>query len=133
VNMNENGDDWVSFSPLDVQVSPNGKLVAVFTDSKSGRVILYEYGTNVILSNLWGLEMNDFTLPRLLFLNDEYLLCTSHEKIKIYEIYNSKCIEALVGHKDIVRGLSLTKDAFVACSFDSSISEWPFSISPKEL
>lgn len=43
-NMNSNGDDWVSFTAMDIIPSPNnnGKYLLVSTDDESGRIILFK-------------------------------------------------------------------------------------------
>ncbi|KAI9358567.1 WD40-repeat-containing domain protein [Zopfochytrium polystomum] len=40
-NMNSNNDDWVSFTPMDLAVSPSGRFLAVYTDAGSGRIVVY--------------------------------------------------------------------------------------------
>ncbi|CAG8527406.1 18916_t:CDS:2 [Dentiscutata erythropus] len=43
-NMNANGDDWVSFTAMDIIASPNngGKYLLVATDDENGRIIMFK-------------------------------------------------------------------------------------------
>ncbi|RHZ90005.1 hypothetical protein Glove_9g145 [Diversispora epigaea] len=47
-NMNSNGDDWISFTAMDIIPSPNnnGKYLLVSTDDESGRIILFKTFNN---------------------------------------------------------------------------------------
>jgi COMPASS component SWD3 len=124
-NMNETGDDWVSFSPLDVQVSPNGKYVAVYTDSKSGRVIVYHYKSNEIAVNLWNLDVDEYSQPRLLWHpSGNALVCTSHDTLFVYDL-KTGTHDKLRGHKERIRSLCFQGDRLVSCSFDSTVRIWP--------
>ncbi|KAJ2992953.1 hypothetical protein HDV02_002737 [Globomyces sp. JEL0801] len=67
VNMNANGDHWVSFSPMDLALSPNEKFLAVYTDSKAGRIIIYYNKTSNIVLNLWNTIVDEFSMPRLVW------------------------------------------------------------------
>jgi COMPASS component SWD3 len=124
-NMNETGDDWVSFSPLDIQVSPDGKYVAVYTDSKSGRVIIYHYKSNEIAVNLWNLDVDEYSQPRLLWHpSGNALVCTSHDTLFVYDLKTGNH-EKLRGHKERIRSLCFQGESLVSCSFDSTIRIWP--------
>jgi COMPASS component SWD3 len=127
VNMNENGDDWVSFSPMDVKVSPDAKFVAVYTDSIAGRVIILNYGTNEILSNCFGMEIDAFSLPRLEFVSEEHLACTNFSSVDIFDIYSGKVVDTLKCHTDVIRGLLVSESLLTTCSFDSTIAMLSFS------
>ncbi|KAH9265526.1 hypothetical protein BASA83_011122 [Batrachochytrium salamandrivorans] len=56
VNMNANGDAWVSFVPVHISPSPSGHHVAVYTDAKAGRIIIYETEHHV-LCVIFGVSM----------------------------------------------------------------------------
>jgi COMPASS component SWD3 len=40
-NMNTNGDNWVSFTPMDMVFHASGDYLVVYTDSQAGRIIVY--------------------------------------------------------------------------------------------
>jgi COMPASS component SWD3 len=52
VNMNELGDDHVSFTAMDLAVSPCNRMLLVATDRP--RLILFRLGTSQILRNFYG-------------------------------------------------------------------------------
>ena len=127
VNMNENGDDWVSFSPMDVKVSPNSEHVAVYTDSKAGRAIIFKYGSSEVISSCFGMEIDDFSLPRLEFVSEEHLACTNYNKVTVFDIYSEKVVETLDYHEDVIRGIIVKDSSLFTCSFDCSVVKLPFT------
>jgi COMPASS component SWD3 len=45
-NMNANGDDHCSFTPMHIALSPNKKSLLIFTDSESGRLLIQKTFSN---------------------------------------------------------------------------------------
>ncbi|CAG8563772.1 7716_t:CDS:2 [Acaulospora morrowiae] len=76
-NMNLNGDDWVSFTAMDIVPSPNndGKYLLVSTDDENGRIILYKtFGdaTNAT-TNGNGVNHSSTTLIQIANFYDEFI------------------------------------------------------------
>ncbi|KAI8896259.1 WD40-repeat-containing domain protein [Globomyces pollinis-pini] len=130
VNMNANGDHWVSFSPMDLALSPNEKFLAVYTDSKAGRIIIYYNKTSNIVLNLWNTIVDEFSMPRLVWNPMGSLLCcTSNNDVYVFDIFNEgECVQKLVGHNGMVRSLAFTRDnELISGSFDQSVRIWELS------
>ncbi|KAJ3045153.1 hypothetical protein HK097_001276, partial [Rhizophlyctis rosea] len=64
-NMNQNGDSWVSFVPMDLSPSPSGNFLAVYTDSKAGRIIIFASRSDRQVRNLYGTVADGFSRPRI--------------------------------------------------------------------
>ena len=62
VNMNANGDDHVSFTPMHIQCSPSGEHLLVQTDKD--RIIVMRTHTPIQSRNLYGTINNEFSQPR---------------------------------------------------------------------
>lgn len=62
VNMNATGDDHVSFTALDMSLSPDGKFVLVSTDRN--RLIMFATGTPFQARNFYGVPNDQWSTPR---------------------------------------------------------------------
>jgi COMPASS component SWD3 len=125
-NMNQNGDHWISFTPLDLAVSPCGKYVAVYTDSKAGRIIVYRAKSSFIVANFWDFFVDEFTKPSIVWHpNQPILVCSDKNDICILSLNETSKVQRLKGHSDAVRGLSFDqKGNLYSCSFDGQIRIW---------
>ncbi|KAJ3312280.1 hypothetical protein HDU76_002915 [Blyttiomyces sp. JEL0837] len=111
-NLNSNNDDWVSFTPMDIAVSPTSQHLAIYTDSTSGRIIIYKIPSFDILhtpsptspnstsqrikptgeivrplsllKNLYGVDADGFSRPKLLWDSTETRIYATSDDSKIY-------------------------------------------------
>ncbi|KAF9112609.1 hypothetical protein BGX27_003103 [Mortierella sp. AM989] len=130
-NMNVNKDDWVSFTPLDISVSPhnNGGYLLVSTDSPTGRQILFRTDSALQLSNYYGVPTDGFSTPRNAWhKSGKYFYVTGNDhKIYCFQVGgNQKIVKILEGHTSLVRGLFMDyqRNMLVSCSFDKSVRLW---------
>ncbi|EGF80380.1 hypothetical protein BATDEDRAFT_19556 [Batrachochytrium dendrobatidis JAM81] len=129
VNMNSNGDTWVSFVPVCISPSPSGHHVAVYTDSKAGRIIIYQARTSRIVHDLWGVDADGFTQASCCWHpSGKFLFASSDDKSCIvYHIASGRIINKLTGHEGLVRGITfdVAANALVSCSYDRTVRVWP--------
>ncbi|KAI8904728.1 WD40-repeat-containing domain protein [Gorgonomyces haynaldii] len=125
VNMNVNGDDWVSFTPMSLSVSPSGKHLLVYTDSKAGRVIIYETLTSRIVQELWGVLVDDFDCPQSAWHpNGRYVACTSNDNtVHVFDL-KTKSVIKIEGHLGTIRGLDFSQNDLYTCSYDKTVRCW---------
>ncbi|CAG8487677.1 7756_t:CDS:2 [Ambispora gerdemannii] len=130
-NMNENGDEWVSFTPMDISPSPhnNGKYLLVSTDDETGRQILFLVNSDVQVRNFYGARVNKFSTPRHCWHpSGKYFYVTDDTKgdICIFDVATAKIIGRLEGHTSIVKSLwfDIERDLLISCGFDKTIRVW---------
>lgn len=127
-NTNANGDDWVSFTPMDLKPHPSGTHVLCYTDQKSGRMIIFRARSAGQAKNMYGTENDGFSQPRCVWSRDGgYIYATSDDfRIWVFEVATGKAIAQLAGHSGIVRDLAYDAelDAVVSCSFDKTVRIW---------
>jgi WD40 repeat protein len=124
-NMNPNLDSWVSFSVLDLACSPCGKYIAVYTDSKAGRVIVFNQRSSIVVMNFWDLDVDEFSKPRLLWHPKEpIIICTDMKCVSVLALSEKVCVQKLTGHNDIIRGIAFGDEKLFSCGFDKQIRCW---------
>ncbi|KAJ3296240.1 hypothetical protein HK104_001805 [Borealophlyctis nickersoniae] len=127
-NMNENGDDWVSFAAMDLAPSPSGRHLACYTDSKAGRIIIFASRESRQAKNLYGVVADEFSRPRCCWdVDGKLLFATSDDRrVYVFEIATGTVVQRLGGHQDVVRGLAVDADRAwaVSCSFDKTVRIW---------
>jgi COMPASS component SWD3 len=125
-NTNPNGDDWVSFSPMDLAVSPSGKHIVIYTDQKAGRLIILRTESSIHVKSLYGVECDGFSQPRCCWSSDgAYIYATSDDfKIWVYEVSSGKVVEKLAGHTGVVRDVARDGSKLVSASFDKTVRIW---------
>jgi len=133
INMNLNGDNWVSFTPMYLIPSPNHKYILCCTDNQSGRTILFRNRSNAQPRIFYGAEIDEFTNPRCCFHSSgQYVFITSNDySVCVFEVPTAKLVKKLYGHKAIVRDISFIEPSeeyenglLVSCSYDKTIRVW---------
>eukprot|EP01137_Pigoraptor_chileana_P021958 Opistho-2@86336 len=126
VNMNAYGDDWVSFSAMELSYSPNNKYLLVSTDKD--RLILFLRETGEQVRNFYGATNDEFGQPRHCWHpSGHYIFSTSQDMcIYIWDVKTEKTVAKLSGHKGVVRDISFVPDldVLVSCGFDHKILVW---------
>lgn len=127
-NMNANGDDVVSFTVMDLAISPSGKHVLAATDHRSGRVLLLKLFSGEIIRNYYGVPQDEFSTPKLCWHPTGRGFFVTGDDFKIHTFEASTCRELgkLEGHTGVVRALHFDAAANVLLSgsFDRSVRRW---------
>eukprot|EP01113_Clastostelium_recurvatum_P007696 TRINITY_DN13599_c0_g1_i3.p1 TRINITY_DN13599_c0_g1~~TRINITY_DN13599_c0_g1_i3.p1 ORF type:complete len:454 (-),score=112.17 TRINITY_DN13599_c0_g1_i3:148-1467(-) len=130
-NMNQNGDDHVSFTALDLCVFPSGQYVLVCTDSS--RLIMLrvkEAGVKAPdcaehVRTFYGCSNDEYSQPRCqVSLSGQYVFATSQDNaVYVWDVATQKVVEKLAGHTAIVRDINYhpQRDILASCSFDKTI------------
>jgi COMPASS component SWD3 len=129
-NMNEHGDEHVSYTVMDLALSPNGKHVLCATDKH--RHIVFRPGTSDKLRNFYGHTADSYSQPRVAWApSGEYVFSNSQKDglIYVWEVASEKVVAKLSGHAQTVRGLdcviNAAKEAVIAtASYDKCICIW---------
>ena len=111
---------------MDIVTSHCQKYIAVYTDSESGRIIIFDsFSTNQIL-NIYGTDINGYSMPRCVFSRDSRsIFATSDDySIHCFDINSGKLINKLIGHTGIVRGLNQLDGTLVSCGYDGIVKIW---------
>ena len=119
-NLNINGDSWVSFNVLDIAL--NEDYLAIYTDSKAGRIIIYKNGD--FLSNLWGPNVDEFSRPKLKWFNDA-IICTSENELLVFGL-NGEITQKLK-FETTVKGLAISGNRLASATGSGKISLWNIS------
>jgi COMPASS component SWD3 len=126
MNMNAIGDDFVSFTAMDVSTSPDDKYILVSTDKD--RLILYRSNTGQQVANFYGAISNEYSHPRHCWHpSGQYIYATSQNKaIHVWEVASQKIVTCLEGHSGDVRGLiyCLGMKMLFSCGFDGVVNVW---------
>jgi len=126
VNQNQLGDDHVSFTVLDLVLSPNGKYLLASTDKS--RLILYLVGTSLQLRNFYGAVNDDLCQTRACFHPSGLFVYVTSQDNKVYgwRVRDQKVVARLLGHASVVRDLDISKDGktLISASFDKTIRAW---------
>ncbi|KAI8804833.1 WD40-repeat-containing domain protein [Cladochytrium replicatum] len=137
-NMNENGDNHVSFTPMFLAPSPDHKHLACFTDSDHGRLIVFRARSSVQVRNCWGMPWDRYLQPRCCWdSSGRFLYCNSDDRsIWVFDLKvptatdgtspSAVCVEKLKGHTEGVRHLSFNaeSDQMISAGLDKSIRIW---------
>jgi WD40 repeat protein len=128
-NMNSNGDDWVSFTPMWLSVSPNGKYLLVSTDDSNGRVILFGINSSVQLRNFYGAATDMLSsAPRHCWdPSGKYVYIAGGNDccIRVIEVKTGKVAYQLTGHTAMIRSLAFDETVGLASTgFDRTVRLW---------
>ncbi|GBG24827.1 Nuclear distribution protein PAC1-1 [Hondaea fermentalgiana] len=134
VNMNAKGDDFVSFSVLDMACAPGGlPILAVATDKS--RIILFKAGSTQQFRNLYGHTCSEFSRSRIAWdPTGRYVVSNSETPVGIvvWDVATGEKVQELQGHAQSIRDVAvLDEDCapfaghVLTCSFDRSVQLFP--------
>eukprot|EP00842_Homolaphlyctis_polyrhiza_P004143 jgi/Hompol1/472/HPOL_002503-RA len=130
-NMNANGDSWISFVPVYLAPSPSGHHIAVYTDAKAGRIIIYETGTSRIVRDLWGVDADGFSQASCCWHpSGHYLFASSEDRTTVvYHVGSGRIVSKLAGHEGLIRQIAFDPvlNALLTCSYDKTVRVWRFA------
>uniref|UniRef100_A0A6B2FX71 POC1 centriolar protein homolog A (Trinotate prediction) n=1 Tax=Myxobolus squamalis TaxID=59785 RepID=A0A6B2FX71_MYXSQ len=126
INMNEIGDDHVSFNAMDISFSPKDNFILVSTDRQ--HAILIEGSSGKVIGNHYGFLGNELSQPRHCWHpSGLYFYETCEDKsINVVSVYDQKVVHKLLGHTQLVRYLSYSiyHNVLISSSFDGSVHLW---------
>jgi len=129
-NMNVNKDDWVSFTPMDISVSPHndGGYLLVTTDAPTGRQILFRTDSALQLFNYYGVPTDGFSTPRHTWdRSGKYFYVSGNDhKIYCFEVGTQALVGTQDGHTSVIRSLFMDyeRNLLISCSFDKTVRAW---------
>lgn len=120
-------DSHVSFTVMQLSLSPNGKYLCAATDNS--RNIIIEVGTSNIVRDLYGHKNDGFSQPRIAWSSSgQYIFGNTQENsdICVWDIASSKMVKRLNGHTGQLRDMfsSKTGDTVVTASYDKTVKVW---------
>mmetsp|Transcript_32004 Transcript_32004/g.52867 ORF Transcript_32004/g.52867 Transcript_32004/m.52867 type:complete len:440 (+) Transcript_32004:102-1421(+) len=120
-------EEHVSFAVMDMAVSPNGKHLALATDTS--RNIIIDAVTGKQLRNLYGHTNDSFSNPKIGWSsNGQYVFGNTQEggALVVWDVASAEITTRLEGHKNPIRSLwsSPTSDTVVTTSFDKQTIVW---------
>eukprot|EP00698_Gefionella_okellyi_P007776 TRINITY_DN1901_c0_g1_i2.p3 TRINITY_DN1901_c0_g1~~TRINITY_DN1901_c0_g1_i2.p3 ORF type:complete len:145 (-),score=26.00 TRINITY_DN1901_c0_g1_i2:8-442(-) len=125
-NMNANGDDFVSFTALDLAVSADNRFVLVATDKM--RLILFHLDPFKQVRNFYGLPTSEMGQVRCCFdLTGQYVYALAYDKtVYVFDVATERMVQRLEGHSNIARDLHhhVSLPLLASCSFDKSMKVW---------
>lgn len=128
VNMNATGDDWVSFSPAWISLSPSGDQLLCTTDHTSGRTILFALGESRQLQNYYIHPTdNEFTTRRHIWDPSGryfYAIGDDDNSIAVIETKSGRTVDSLKGHAAMVKSLASFSNKLVSVGYDHTIKVW---------
>ncbi|CAO3644701.1 unnamed protein product [Cunninghamella echinulata] len=136
VNLNANGDDWVSFSPVWLSFYPlsTTPLLLCATDHSSGRMILLDTNTGRQIQNYYiNPTDNKFVTKRHVFHpSGKYFYVIGGDDndeetntIKIIETKTGNVEATLEGHGAMIRSINLHSDlGLITTGFDHKLILW---------
>ncbi|KAI8372785.1 WD40-repeat-containing domain protein [Radiomyces spectabilis] len=127
-NMNANGDDWVSFSPLWLSASPDGQYLLCSTDHVSGRMILFETHSARQVQNYYDKPTDDnFVMRRHCWhASGRYFYTAGADAVvHVIEAKTGRVVHRLTGHKNMVRTMAMDPDlGLVTGGYDHCVNVW---------
>jgi WD40 repeat protein len=137
VSLNENAwDTHVSFTPLHLSTSPDGKLLLIATDKSLHFIV--RIGTSHRVRTLAGHCCGDYGKPSVSWdCTGDYIFCNSDEDsaVFVYSLASERVVDRLSrGHKGIVRGVAChpSKRLVLSASYDKSLVLWDHQLPEKK-
>lgn len=131
INLNKGSgggfEEHVSYAVMDMAISPNGKFLALATDTS--RNIVIDAVTGKQIRNLYGHTNDGFSNPRIAWSsNGQYVFGNTQEdgSVCVWDVASSSIVKRLEGHTSPVRGLcsSHLSNTLVTTSFDKQTKIW---------
>lgn len=126
INMNALGDTHISFTPMDLSVSPNGRYLLVSTDKD--RLIMYSLETGNVIRTLYGANNDGYSNPKHCWHpTGLYIYSTSQNfSIVVWETATQKVVAELKGHTSNIRDLFYSPETstLMSCGFDKTVHVW---------
>ncbi|TYZ65566.1 hypothetical protein PybrP1_003167 [[Pythium] brassicae (nom. inval.)] len=136
VNMNQDGIEHVSYTIMDLRVSPSGKYLLAATDASR----LFVFESNVVLRNFYGHKAGPYSQPRALWHpSEKYVLANTEEggAVFVWCVASERVVETLAAHDALVRDFEIAAAPAAAdggqatlftVSYDKLLKVWSASL-----
>ncbi|KAF1334337.1 Wd40 repeat-containing protein, partial [Globisporangium splendens] len=107
INMNHDGIEHVSYTIMDLRISPSGKYLLAATDTS--RHFVFQVKTNVVLRNLYGHKAGAYSQPRAVWHpSEKYVLSNTEDngEVMVWCVASERVVETISAHDALVRDLS---------------------------
>lgn len=126
LNMNANGDAFVSFNVMDIAFSPNGKYILLTTDKSRSIMLLRD--TAVQVRNFYGATNDEYSQARGGWSrNGDVVYSTSQDNVIVaWDVPSQREVGRLKAHSKLIRDFDAhpTRECLVSCSYDKTIRIW---------
>ncbi|KAJ5066966.1 hypothetical protein M0811_03310 [Anaeramoeba ignava] len=131
INMNQNLDNHISFTVMDLQVSPDKNHLLVTTDKD--RVLIYLYKSNLQVQSLYGTSNDEFTNPKSCWDPSSHFVYSTSQRdfeVIVWDYIDGEKVANLNIHSGLIRNIHVrlnksTQETFIAtCSYDKSVALW---------
>ncbi|TDH73352.1 hypothetical protein CCR75_007114 [Bremia lactucae] len=129
INMNPDGIEHVSYTILNLSLSPSGMFLLAATDSD--RIFIFSLRHKVALRNFYGHKAGPYSQPRAVWHPSEKYIISNNEEdgtIFVWSVASEKIVETLYAHNALVRDLVCTGPAssvkLITVSYDKRIKVW---------
>ncbi|KAG7379802.1 hypothetical protein PHYPSEUDO_008098 [Phytophthora pseudosyringae] len=132
VNMNPDDIEHVSYTIMDLSLSPSGKYLLAATDSN--RNFIFSIKRNVALRSFYGHKAGPYSQPRAVWHPSEKYVISNNEEggaIFVWSIASERVVETFDAHDALVRDLvcpatvsSSGSPMLVTVSYDKRLKVW---------
>eukprot|EP00644_Phytophthora_capsici_P013984 jgi/Phyca11/539192/estExt2_Genewise1Plus.C_PHYCAscaffold_30049 len=132
VNMNPDGIEHVSYTIMDLSLSPSGKYLLAATDSN--RNFIFSIKQNLALRSFYGHKAGPYSQPRAVWHPSEKYVISNNEEsgaVFIWSIASERVVESFDAHDGLVRDLvcpvttsSSGAPMLVTVSYDKRLKVW---------
>ncbi|KAF4139919.1 putative WD40 repeat-like protein [Phytophthora infestans] len=106
INMNPDGIEHVSYTIMDLSLSPSGKYLLASTDSN--RNFIFSIKRNVALRSFYGHKAGPYSQPRAVWHPSEKYVISNNEEngtVFVWSIASEQVVESFDAHDALVRDL----------------------------
>ncbi|OQS04813.1 hypothetical protein THRCLA_02976 [Thraustotheca clavata] len=125
LNMNADGIEHVSYTIMDLRVSPSGKYLLAATDSN--RHFIFQVKTNVVLRSFYGHTAGAYSQPRALWHTSEKYILSNNEgdgTIYIWSVASERLVHQFKAHDKLIRDMDLVHGVVLTASYDKAVKVW---------
>ncbi|GLE05659.1 hypothetical protein PINS_up014699 [Pythium insidiosum] len=135
INMNQDGIEHVSYTIMDLRVSPSGKYLLAATDKD--RHFVFPIKGNAVLRSLYGHKAGPYSQPRVCWHpSEKYVVSNTEDSGRLYVwcLASERVVDTIDAHDKLVRDLTCeatdpeTGDPMLlTVSYDKRIKVWQSS------
>uniref|UniRef100_A0AAV1TYF0 Uncharacterized protein n=1 Tax=Peronospora matthiolae TaxID=2874970 RepID=A0AAV1TYF0_9STRA len=141
VNMNPDGIEHVSYTIMDLSLSPSGKYLLAATDSN--RNFIFAVKQNAALRNFYGHKAGPYSQPRAIWHPSEKYVISNNEDsgaIFVWSIASERVVKTLDAHDGLVRDLacfsppvSTGPPLLITVSYDKRMKVWELPLAKADV